>query len=487
MSEKNSSIDQAKGAYIFGGRFVLKVARDKMEAHLISKDDLGLKAVDMAQLKKEIQDAGVVYGLLPEPEDLGSNVFTVARGKKPINGEDGMIKMHVPAAVVRKPKIDPETGEADFHSLGSIVNVSKGRLLMEKFPPTPGVAGKNVLGEEIRAKPGKDCKMKVGPGIEVDDDGMRAHAAIDGNFVVIDDRPGVYAEHIHNGNVDVEVGNLLFGGLLLEVKGEVLPGFEVKCKGAVRIGGGVNNGLVMAGEEITIKGAVVGEDSEIRALGDLTLEFAENGPRIETRGDLYLREYLMQCNTRVAGRIIGPGKGVIIGGGTVTGGSVHLRDLGSDAEVVTDITVGMKPDLAARKERLDQELPLWSGRLNEVLKTVTGLQKMKNEQGKDFPAEKKEKLIKYNTAMPKLMERVEKLRNMMAALEEEIDQAIGEAVFVYGTIYPGVTVRIGPGIRTVAGTETEVVVHFDRDSRQIHIRKMTPVEKEAAPEMKATE
>ncbi len=481
MDEGKNSIGQDTGALVYDGRFVLKVSRDKMEAHLIVKDELGLKSVDMARLKNEIQEAGVAYGFLPVPEDLGANVFAVSRGRRAVNGEAGKIKMHVSASVVRKPKVDPATGKVDFHSLGSIVNVNKGQILMEKIPPTPGVAGTNVLGAEIPAKPGKDCKMKSGPGIEVDESDTLARATLDGKFVVVDGRPGVYGEHQHNGNVDVEVGNLVFGGSLLTVKGEVLPGFAVKCKGRVEIGAGVNNALVMAGDEIIIKGGVVGEDAEVRGIGDLTVDFVENGPVLETRGDLYLRDYLLQSDTRVAGSIFGRENGAIIGGTTVCGGSIHVKDLGGDAEVVTDVTVGMKPDLAARKERLDEAFPLWSGRMNEVLKTVTGLQKIKKEQGRNFPPERQEKLEKYNAAMPKIMERVEKLQNMMSALEEEIDQAINESVYVYGTLYPGVTVRIGPGIRTVANTESGMVIHFDLDTRQIHIRKMTPEEVDAGP------
>jgi len=471
---------QSKGASIFGGRFVLKVSRDRMEAHLIAKDDLGLKAVDMDQLMREVRESGVAYGLLGEPEDLGGHVYAVARGKKPVNGENGRIVMHVPASVVKKPKIDPETGAADFRSLGAIVNVNRGRLLMEKVPPTPGEPGMNVLGEEIPPKPGKDCKLAKGPGIELDEDGMRAVAAINGKFMMVDGRPGVYAEHIHSGDVDVESGNLIFGGSRLEIKGEVLPGFEVKCRGNVKIGRGVNNGLVMAGGTVEIGGGIVGEEAVIRAIGDISIEFAENGPVFETRGNLHVRDYLLQCRARVAGDVTGPEKGAIIGGETVAGGSVHIFDLGSDAEVVTDITVGMKPDLAARKAQLDEELPLWSGRLNETIKTVTGLQKMQKEKGSDFPADKLEKLKKYNAAIPRLMERVEKLQAMMTALEEELDQAVDASVFVHGTVYPGVTVRIGPAIRTLTAAERGVVIHFDRTSRQIHVRPMTGEEKAAA-------
>ncbi len=463
---------QSKGVSIFGGRFVLKVSRDKMEAHLIAKDDLGLKAVDMAQLFRDVREAGVVYGLLDRPEDLGGHVFAVARGEKPVNGENGRIVMHVPASVVKKPKIDPETGAADFRSLGTIVNVNRGRLLMEKVPPTSGKPGRNVLGEEIPPKPGKDCKLAKGPGIEIDEDGMRAVAAINGKFMMVDGRPGVYAEHIHSGDVDVESGNLLFGGERLEIKGEVLPGFEVKCRGDVKIGRGVNNALVMAGGKVEVSGGIVGEEAVVRAIGDLSIEFAENGPLLETRGDLLVSAYLLQCRARVAGDVRGEEKGAIIGGETVAGGSVHLLDLGSDAEVATDVTVGLKPELAARKDRVEEELALWSGRLNDTLKTVTGLQKLQKEAGAEFPAEKRELLQKYNSALPKLMERVNRIQELMSGIEAELDQAVGASVFVHGTAYPGVTVRIGPAIRTLIAAEHKVEIHFDRDKRQIHIRPL---------------
>ena len=470
------------GALIFGGRFVLKVPSGGLEAFLIAKDELGIKHVDLEQIKKEICEQGVVYGLLPEPEPVAGQeeTFRIARGMAPEDGLNAQMKMHVNPSSVRTPKVkNPEKDQVDFRELGSIVNVRSGTLLMEKIPPTPGTPGKDVLGNDIPPRPGKESRLKKGQGVRFDEDEKKVYSEIDGKFLLIDGKPAVLNEHTVGGDIDMSVGNILFVGKTLNVSGEVLPGFKLKCRGDINIGQGVNNADVAAGGNIKIKGNIVGEEAIVRARGDMDVVFVENGPRLAVMGDLRVTGYLVQCEARVGGNIYAEKKGTIIGGKSIVGGSIYVKELGSDAEVSSDISVGMDLTIRSQKEFMEKEVPLWSGRLNDLLKNISGLQKMKKEMGKEFPTEYSDKLQKYQKVMPKLMEKVEKLNARLNQLEEKIDTMVDEAIYVYGKVYPGVTVRIGTAVRTIAEEEEQVIIHFDRTSRQIHVRKMTSKERQA--------
>ncbi|MBU0482590.1 MAG: FapA family protein [Proteobacteria bacterium] len=477
------SLADGKGLNIFAGRFLLKVSKDRMKALVKSNDDLGLAAVDFEQFFREVREAGVVYGVLEKPEKFTEETWLVAKGKEPVHGENAKIRMHVKPSDIRSPKMkDGKQGEVDFRELGSIVNVTKGMLLLEKVPPTTGTPGTDVLGTHLEPKPGKDCKLKGGKGVEMSEDEMKVFSTLDGKFMLVDGKPGVYEEHTVTGDIDMSVGNIAFGGKALHIKGSVPPGFQIKCRGDINIGGEVNNSLVMAGGNLVVKGSVVGDEAVIKAMGDVSVEFVENGPRVETTGNLTLGEYILQSTVKVAGDLYGRQKGTIIGGSTIVGGSVYITDVGSDGEVNTDITVGINLALQAKKEKLAEELPIWSERLNTLIRDISGLNKMKKEMGAEFPAERLEKLKKYNEVMPKLMEKVDKLNEMEASIKEEMDKMVDATMHVYGTIYPGVTVRIGPVARMMTDLNESVAVYYDRPSLQIHLRKLKDEEKAARGE-----
>lgn len=469
----------SKGVEVLGGTFVLKVSKDKLKAIVIPKEESGGGDVDMASLRGDLDSNGVVFGLLELAESLENGSFLVAKGLAPVYGDDAKIKMHVKPAVVRAPKKkDPDKDEVDYRELGTIVNVTKDKLLLEKISATEGKAGKDVFGNAILSKAGKDRSLKGGSGVYLSDDQMKIFSKLDGKFVMADGKPSVFAEHSIKGDVDLSIGNIAFGGSGLNINGEVMPGFHVKCRGDITIGKGVNGASVMAGGNLTIRGGIVGEDAALRAKGDIDIDFMENGPKVDVAGDFIIHDFVVQGKAKVGKKMTAlEGKGAIIGGKYVVGGSVYVKELGSDAEISTEISVGIIPALQAKKQKLDEDLELWSERMNDVIKNISSLEKMQKEQGGELPEDRVELLKKYKNAMPKTMEKVSTLTEEEKVMEEELDQMVNECIYVYGKLFPGVTVKIGPAIRVISAEEEQVVVHFDKQSRQIFVRKMTREER----------
>ena len=463
------------GVAIQDEAFILKVSKDRLLAVAVPKDAKTGSALDLALLARELDEHGISSGVLPAPQPMNDGSFCVAKGEPPQPGEDAKVKLHVKPAVVRSPKMkDPERDEVDFRELGSIVNVTKDCLLVEKLPPTLGKAGKDVFGTGIPAKAGKDRKLKCGAGVYLSDDETRIYAKYDGKFVMADGKPSVFEEHIVRGDVDLTVGNIAFGGTKLFIQGEVLPGFSVKGRGEVLVKKGVNNAYVMAGGSLTVLGSVVGEQTVLRAKGNVTVDFMENGPRVETAGDLIVNDYIVQSQALIGRNLVAKGKGkcVVIGGRYVMGGSMYVKDLGSDAEISTLVSVGIVPSLQAKKQKLDEDLKLWSDRLNEIIKNISSLEKMKKEMGAEFTEDRLLLLQKYTGAMPKAMDRVNALTEQVKAMEEELGKMVNESVYVYGRLYPGVVITIGSISRTITGEEDQCVAYFDANTRQIFVRKM---------------
>lgn len=473
------------GVEVLDGTFLLKVSKDRLGAFLIPVSQNGetasIGSFDAAKVNGFLVENEISHGRLSSPVARDNDSLLVARGTPPVAGENARVKMHVKPSMVRSPKQkEPGKDTVDFRELGSIVNVNAGQLLLEKALPTEGTPGTDVFGMAIPAKPGKDLTLKAGAGVTLSEDGMKVIAALDGKFLMADGKPAVYDAHVVSGDIDMSVGNVAFCGRLLTISGSVLPGFKVRCKGDVIIQQNVNNAEILTHGSLTVHGSLIGEDVLVRSKGDMALGFVENGPKVETLGKLTVEDFIVQGQVRTGGDlVVAKGNGTVVGGTYVVGGSVYVKELGSDGEVVTEVSVGINPGLEVRKKKLEEEMAVWPERLSQTLKNIGALEQMKKQEGANMPPDKLALLKKMTGIMPKLMERVNKLSEAEKQLQEEMEQLTGECVYIYGTLFPGVTVKIGGVARLFTMEEQQVVIHFDPKSRQLHLRKFTPEEIDA--------
>src|SRR5690606_8885756 len=99
--------------------------------------------------------------ILQQPED---GRFRIARGQAPQPGRDGyadiLVNIEDPtAALGMEPGADENI---DFRYRPEIVFVEEGSAIAQVHPPTAGLPGCNVLGEEIPATPGKPLVVVTG-------------------------------------------------------------------------------------------------------------------------------------------------------------------------------------------------------------------------------------------------------------------------------------------------------------------------------------
>ena len=254
----------------------------------------------------------------------------------------------------------------------------------------------------------------------------------------------------------------------------------MKCKGDVVIGQGVQySAEVTAGGNLEIKAGVIGRDVVIKCWGNFTTNFMESVGRVEVKGDLNVSESMVQVHAMVGGNIrVVKGKGILAGGHYVVGGSVFVKELGSTDEVETDLSVGVNPALDEKKEKLLEEKAVWSAKMNELIRSTTGLKALQKEKGSAFPPEQADLLKKYNHMLPQVIERVNRLTEEEEKLEVEIEQAASESIYVFGLLHPGAKISIGGITRILNTQENGVVIYFDREKRQIHCRGMGPEERQ---------
>lgn len=153
-----------------------EVARDKMSASVFIYETHDYiqnnKEKLTQQIRETLNENGIVHGILDfdilkaEP----GKAFLIAQGEQPIAGIDAQIT-YLPKPE-RKPVIR-EDGKADYYDMNFISEISEGSWLGEKIPATLGKPGKNVLGQEVAAVPGRDYPIKYDTksAYEVEEDG----------------------------------------------------------------------------------------------------------------------------------------------------------------------------------------------------------------------------------------------------------------------------------------------------------------------------
>ncbi|MDR9500231.1 MAG: FapA family protein [Desulfurivibrionaceae bacterium] len=472
------------GAYpqkICDNKYFLQLSKDKLHLLLALQEATDLEPADWPEVKAIALAAGVCHGFHEGVPLLKEGKAVIATGTPARHGENAKVRPLVrPAVVQDKDEEQARNVRREFRELGNIVNVPEGQLLLEKIPATPGVPGRNVLGAEIAARDGKDVHMKCGPGVSLSEDGLRVTSTVKGKFVMEGGKPAVYEEHVVHSDVDLSVGNITFSGRQLVIKGHVLPGFRVKCMGSIDISEGVNNAEIIAGTDLKIRGGLIGDECSIRVWGDMDVDFCENTGPVESRGTISIADFVVQGNMKVEKDLKAlSGKGALIGGRYVLGGSLYALELGSDAEVLTEIVVGLNPGLEQKKKKIEEAKGIWPPRLTEMLKDISALSAMKKKEGKGFSPQNELKLKKLNGLMPKVMEANNHLAELEEKLDAEIEKAATQSVYVYGRVHAGVQITIGKICRVLTSPEEGVIIAFVREKQAIHVRTMTPSERES--------
>jgi uncharacterized protein (DUF342 family) len=371
------------------GQASVEISSDRMEAFLSLTPPHGGEAVGRRGVNQLLEEKGVVFGLLGDEieQALASGEVKrrlIASGQPPVHGEDGKLVSLVREAERHIPRAD-EHGRVDYRELGGIITVKQGDRLMQRIAATQGLAGQNVLGQPIPAKPGKEVAFASGlAGVQIDpEDADYLVAATSGQPVPVQN--GMTVEPaITIDNVDLSVGNLDFEGSV-NIKGDVKTDMVVRVTGDINVGGTVEAATLDAGGNILIKGGVIGhaeghehgpgdklEEARIHCDGSLSAKFLENAV-VEAGDSILVEDLAMQCTLEASNSIVvgkAPGKGRIIGGVVQAGKEVQAAVIGSPANVKTRIAVGVNPQLNDRRRHVLREVERHAKEMEDIEKIL---------------------------------------------------------------------------------------------------------------------
>lgn len=362
-----------------------EVSGDRQEVSMTLEPAWGGESMTVEALVAALEAQGIASkcvltdALQSAVQSGEASAVTIARGRPPRPGQDARFEVLVTSAENLALRED-EKGRVDLQHLHDFVVVEPGAPLLRRIPATEGEPGVDVYGQSIQPQAGKNASFGTpGHGAErsaSESDllvsSIRGHPVFGARTVRVDPT-------LRLKSVGVSSGNVEFDGSI-EVAGDVASGFSVRATGDICVRGMVESASLRAGGSITVLGGVAGEEvagpregthelkARLWARGDIRVKFV-NLAQLKAGADLHVREYILQSRVN-AGRdvLVGQpsGRGALIGGSTQAVRGVVVNQLGSEAGVSTDVTVGVVDHKRRLRGALDAEMDLCRQNLRKL-------------------------------------------------------------------------------------------------------------------------
>ena len=383
------------------------------------------------ELHESMRQAGVKHGIKEDilnsisQHGIYDRMVLVAEGKYPQDGTDGDFEFLFNIHHDSTPKL-LEDGSVDYLNVDLYERVAKDQLILKYHRATGGVMGYSVRGQIRMPQKGKDLPALRGKGFHISQDGLEYFSDMDGKIEFVNGQIQISPVFELSGDLDSTVGNIDFPGDV-EIRGAVRTGMTVKAGGKVTISGVVESADITAKGEILLKSGVLGNGKcNITSDKDVNGKFFESAT-VFAKGKVSCN-YMMNSNvTGLQGVEVSGRKGRIIGGSTVSQNFISATTIGNDAEILTNVKVGVDDEYLNHLKDLRR-------RYSEVQAEIELL-----EKNLHIPSPQHEKIVLAFSM--KVNERLEISKEIMS-LEKMIDTAKESYIDVKGITYPKVIVRI---------------------------------------------
>jgi len=474
QQEEDKPLEVDKSQFVF-----VTVSEDAVTAKLtiVPPEDRRIE-LTIEDMNKVIQDAGITYGINEDRLAEASDVIhkttegewnepweqVIAQGVEPQHGQDGRYEFffdETKLAGSGKGKLETtEDGRVDYFGAGEIENTKRGMAVAARVPPTRGMPGRSVKGDELPARDGSESLVTIGRGIEhaLGNENIFV-ASVDGQVKFTDNKLEVLALYEVQGDVDVSTRSIDFIGSVV-VRGNVQPGLYIKAGEDVVVDGVVDDAEITAVGKVTVKGGVLGQGgkAKIVAGGEINAKYIRNAT-IESKGNVVAHEGILHSKVSGYSVKLSGKRGQIVGGEIMAETEIVANTIGSNSSATATILhCGENPARRAEVNSLSEQIRNMETEQDKAKKASTVLKQQQERVG-TLPPEKKELLMKLTRAQFKAM-------NDLKPLQERLHEILGEEeaakhgkqarIAVMGTIYPGVKISIRNAKRTIVDEQTYV-------------------------------
>lgn len=425
----------------------LKVNNDRMYALMCLCAPSGGEHLQVTEqmVKDFLQAQEIVYGVNDAAitamleQVMYGQYICVAQGKKATKGVDGHFDYKKNTEDMKKKPIIQEDGTADYKNSLKLATILEGELLAEYIPPTNGETGMDIFGKIVPALgKGKELLPLRGKGIRQDDDKIHYYAEHSGHIVMDGNHIHIDKLYTVNGNLDIEVGNIIFDGDV-EICGDVRSGLKIEAKGNIFIHGHVGGCILNSESDITIEKGIQGRDiCAITAKGNVACKFIERCT-IKAGGNIYA-DSVLNANLIANNKVIVTSKtGNVVSSEIYGMTGVIVKEAGNSAGASALLRAGLPREEYIKAQNLTKAIL----EIDEKLASFN--QHLENLELSKLPPEKKaETRMSIMRAKIVLDSNKNEYSEELKALNERIAMdANNSFINVTGVVYEGVRIYIG--------------------------------------------
>lgn len=471
--ELESAIEKAAkgedGEFVIGEKrdaeISVSIASSKLGAYIDTQPAYGGAKLTREDILAAIKHKGIAAECLDQAaidqaatSDSVTNL-RIAKAIPPKRGDDAEFEPLVQGLKNLTPQ-QLESGEVDYRQQMEFIVVEPGAPLMRRKPATPGTPGMDVMGEIILAEAGNDPGFNDAADGAVVDAGnpniliaeIKGHPVLINQGVKVDPTLTVDSVNIHSGNID-------FDGSV-NVRGDVESGYTLRATGDITVKGVVDRATLIAKGSIHVAGGIIGDDkgvqkgqpaaARLQAGGDISARYV-NAAELQAGQRILVREYLIHSKVGAKGEVcVGQegGRGTIIGGQCLSQTAVLANELGSDAYITTQISVGRENKLAPKLKELvaGREVKLAErAKLDEILVKVKSAAKS-GANPQMALAISEEKLQKILNTVKAIDSAIEQYDANIAKITAALDALPVSKVAARKKVFPNTAIRIDGAI-----------------------------------------
>lgn len=477
-------------------RIQINISEDKLSAYLVLKkpqegeahmaDSSAGKALkasgngqtgyDVDEVLAAINAAGIKENIKEElvKEMVSKGIYDagrlIAEGVPCKDGTDGYFEyfFHQKDGDSGKPRI-LDDGSVDYTSVNTVGTVSVGDLLAVYHPSKPGHFGYSVTGELLKPKQPKGLPVPQLIGCHYEEESYSYYADIDGKVEATPSKLQVIGTLEINRNINVAYGSIYFIGDVV-VYGDVDSGVEITATGSVTIGGTLQGSSVRAGENISVRGGILGDERTIITCGgDLESRFLQY-VNVVAGGEVKAKS-ILDCTIRAGGMVrVEDTNGVISGGFIYSSRGVDGQAIGNRRGVKTILAVGKSAEVLERRVE-------YPGLIEQLETKLVGINSREIQLGRE---------ARNNPSMSNLLHIVRQNKARILTEKKQLEAVYTTIDVLYGKnpmrgvisgrkFYPGTIVRIDMREKKIddemirvsfRGSDDGISFSFDKDEEE---------------------
>jgi len=461
------------------------VAPDRSAAELIIQPSFAREMLTQQVCVSILQDAGIeinetvaqaVAAIIADPPPDGTEFRqVVARATPPQHGTDGHIEW---LASEQNPTQQTDDQEVNHYDRSAYVTVNEGDTVAKVIDPISGRDGRDVLGLDLAAKHGKHVDIIFDDTILRDASGNLI-AQIDGILHRDTNRLCIRQRLEISQYVDFSTGNIDFTGDVLIHKG-VRDCFIVKATGSIEIKGLIEAATIDSGGDMIADGGMAGRERGFVQVGNNLIGKYLDNVQGQVRGDLEIQREILNSDLNIHGAINSP-RARLIAGKVIATGTVELAQIGSGANVKTELILGTVPRLDPTAAELNQIVDQLTLKQQQLIDE----QNLIKKNTRRLTPQDQEKLTEISFELHTASANLTKALLTQQALEKKIQEHRTVDLSVHKKIFSGTIVFISDrtfrftdeikGPLTIRLDQTKTPVYRQRDADPKELSTITEV------------